>query len=73
MRPGSLVIKSSRWNSDSRHIGVVLHASSSQPDSWLVLWTTKESYKVKIHLSHALIELDDTNDKVLLQRTCTST
>jgi len=73
MKPGALVIKQSRWHPDSKSIGIVLHASENQPGCWVVLWTIKDSYRIQSHLEHALIELDDTNDDTLLERTCTST
>lgn len=72
MKPGSLVIKTSRWNPDSKNIGVILHPAE-QPHTWVVLWTQKESFKLQIHLESALIELDGDNDELLLDRTCIST
>lgn len=72
MKPGALVIKSSRWNPDSKNIGIVLHASS-QPNSWVVMWSHKMSLRLQVHLESALIELDGRNDELLLDRTCTST
>jgi hypothetical protein len=71
MNPGSLVIKSSRWEPDSRNIGVIIQ-ESDEPDSWVVMWTKKGSYRLQVHLESALIELNGVNDDLFLERTCTS-
>lgn len=57
MNVGMLVMKRSRWELDSKNIGLILESSKSIPDAWLVLWTTKKSYKLQEHLSAALMEI----------------
>lgn len=57
MNVGMLVMKRSRWELDSKNIGLILESSKSMPDAWLVLWATKNSYKLQEHLSAALMEI----------------
>ena len=57
MNAGMIVMKRSRWELDSKNLGLILEPSKSIPDAWLVLWTTKNSYKLQEHLSAALMEI----------------
>lgn len=55
-----MIIKN-RWGMDSRYVGVVIdQVGWHEDDTWKVLWSIKDSYKIQDHLGSNLIEVSDT-------------
>lgn len=57
MKIGALVATKSRWGMDSRNVGIVIEKTSTGDDTWLVLWSLKNSYKIQEHIGEGLVDL----------------
>lgn len=58
MNVGDLVITKQRWGLDSQRLGIIVERTSTGDDTWLILWSTKMSYKLKEHIGEALIIIE---------------
>ena len=67
MRVGSLVVTKTRWSLDARYLGLVVEKTLTGDDTWLVLWSLKDAYKLQEHLGSGLSEIASRTE------TCNST
>lgn len=61
MAPGSLVTIKNSWVLGAGDLGVVIKKSNVAVDAWVVLWSSKSSYKIQDHLENSLLELSQGN------------
>ena len=69
--PGELVVKRIRWSVDAQHVGIILGTCGKE--EWLVMWTTDDNHiRFDVHITDALLTVDDTSLKEIMDRSCVS-
>lgn len=53
------MVTRNRWGMDSRLVGIVVEKTSTGEDTWLVLWATKNAYKLQEHWGTNLVDVDE--------------
>jgi hypothetical protein len=62
---GQLVVLRTRWNINSGDIGIVVSKEDFPDDRLVVMWTTSDGIKLKVHIQDALLPVTNiTIDKI---------
>ena len=60
----------SKWNLNANRLGLVVEAVDGYDDRFLVLWTTKKGYELKIHITDALLPVTSVSVELIKERNC---
>ncbi len=60
----------SKWNLNANRLGVVVEEVEGYEDRFLVLWTTKNGYELKMHIKDALLPVTAVSYGPIKERNC---
>jgi hypothetical protein len=65
---GQLVVLRTRWNINSGDIGIVVSKEDFPDDRLVVMWTTSDGIKLKVHIQDALLPVTNITIEKIKER-----